>query len=661
MDLPAGLDLTAWLRLVLLNALRPEKLLFCVAQMVNSYLGQKFVESPPFDLEGSFEDSEPLMPLIFVLSSGSDPTVLFFNFAEEKGFAEKKKLLSLGQDQGPKAEAMINNAIKEGEWVYLQNCHLCASWMPGLEKILEELAQKELHEDYRLWLTTMPALHFPTMVLQSGLKIVKEPPKGMRANLRDTIVSVLPESLWEGCTKEYQWKKLVFSLVFFHGLIQERRKFGPLGWNVRYEFNNSDLSTALKYLKTYLEDFEEIPWPAVNYILGAICYGGRVTDFLDLRCVMCMLKTYLNSDALEQGHSFTPDGVYYPPEPGPLNGVFDYLSTLPMYESPEVFGLHPNADINLQLAESNSMKQSILDVIGGGGGGGGSSDEVVDNLAQELLGKLPALIDKRYHHPSIFELTKAGIVASLTTVLVQEIDRFNILMKRIKSTLLELRRAIAGEVILSFELEKMYNDFVFLRVPALWSKAGYPSLKPLGSWYDDFILRVAFLQKWLLEGRPPSYWISGFFFPQGFMTGVLQTHSRRFIIPIDEITYATHVTEWDSPDMVKEGADIGVYIHGMYVEGARWDRGTKTVAESHKGELYDSLPVVWLECLEKVKKQADETLYAAPLYKISTRAGVLSTTGLSTNHIMNLELPSGDHHPNHWIMRGAALLSMLNN
>ena len=122
---------------------------------------------------------------------------------------------------------MINNAIKEGEWVYLQNCHLCASWMPGLEKILEELAQKELHEDYRLWLTTMPALHFPTMVLQSGLKIVKEPPKGMRANLRDTIVSVLPESLWEGCTKEYQWKKLVFSLVFFHGLIQVCRVVLP--------------------------------------------------------------------------------------------------------------------------------------------------------------------------------------------------------------------------------------------------------------------------------------------------------------------------------------------------------------------------------------------------------------------------------------------------
>ncbi len=51
-------------------------------------------------------------------------------FAEERGFREKKQLLSLGQDQGPKAEAMIKRAIAEGEWVYLQNCHLCASWMP---------------------------------------------------------------------------------------------------------------------------------------------------------------------------------------------------------------------------------------------------------------------------------------------------------------------------------------------------------------------------------------------------------------------------------------------------------------------------------------------------------------------------------------------------
>lgn len=67
----------------------------------------------------------------FGAAGPSSPT-----FAEERGFGERKQLLSLGQDQGPKAEAMIKHAIAEGEWVYLQNCHLCASWMPGLEKTL---------------------------------------------------------------------------------------------------------------------------------------------------------------------------------------------------------------------------------------------------------------------------------------------------------------------------------------------------------------------------------------------------------------------------------------------------------------------------------------------------------------------------------------------
>ena len=132
----------------------------------------------------------------------------------------------------------------------------------------------------------------------------------------------------------------------------------------------------------------------------------------------------------------------------------------------------------------------------------------------------------------------------------QEIDRFNILMKRIKSTLLELRRAIAGEVILSFELEKMYNDFVFLRVPALWSKAGYPSLKPLGSWYDDFILRVAFLQKWLLEGRPPSYWISGFFFPQVCLAASVHLgslYSMKFTPQAVSCDLGRLICQWEPP------------------------------------------------------------------------------------------------------------------
>ena len=70
------------------------------------------------------------------------------------------------------------------------------------------------------------------------------------------------------------------------------------------------------------------------------------------------------------------------------------------------------------------------------------------------------------------------------------------------------------QVVLSADLEKMYNDFLYGKVPLLWSKVGYPCLKPLSSWYPDFLARMAFLRTWMQNGNPASYWISGFFFPQ---------------------------------------------------------------------------------------------------------------------------------------------------
>jgi len=662
LPVPGDLDLSAWNRLILMKALRPEKLLLVIQQMVQAYLGTKFTESPPFDLGACFEDSDPLVPLIFILSSGSDPTIIFLTFAKERGFDSRKHMLSLGQDQGPKAEAMIAAAIKNGGWVYLQNCHLCASWMPGLEKVLEELALKELHPEFRLWLTSMPADCFPVAVLQAGMKIVKEPPKGLKANLRDTFTGVVTEAVWEGCSKPEVWKQLVFSLVFFHGVIQERRKFGPLGWNVPYEWNNSDLSAGLKYLQTYIEDYDVIPWPAVSYILGIIVYGGRVTDFLDLRAVQCILNKYLCPASLEDSPTFSPDGIYTIPPPGDQEVVFEYLAGLPSHESPEVFGLHLNANITVQQAESRGALDSIISLQprGGGVGGASSPDETVDALALEFLERLPPPIDKEDAHPSINKLTPAGILPSLTTVLVQEVDRFNKLVATMEATLLELRRAIKGEVVMSTDLEKMFNYFMYSKVPVLWGKVGYPCLMPLGSWFNDFLARMDFLRSWLQDGNPASYWISAFFFPQGFLTGVLQTHSRQFQLPIDEVRFQCTVLA-EQPNEVFSGPETGVHIHGVYLEGCAWDAAGASLSESQKGVLYTQMPVIHLECIHKSEVQPSDEIYAAPLYKTSLRCGVLSTTGLSTNHVMNIDLPSLSHEPVHWIHRGVALLCMLND
>jgi dynein heavy chain len=287
---------------------------------VISEIGKFFVESPSATMDVIYGDTDVKTPLIFVLSVGADPTSSLLKFAKDRNFVEKLNVISLGQGQGPKAEALIRSSKKNGEWVMLQNCHLAKSWMTSLETIVINFAaeEAEIHPDFRLYLTSMPADYFPVSVLQNGVKLTTEPPRGLRANLKRTYQGMTDTFLNE-CKKPEAWKKLVFGLAFFHAILQERRKFGPLGWNIRYDFNDADLDTSTTMLKIFLDEQEEIPWDAMLYMTGQINYGGRVTDDWDRRCLMTMLKKYSNLEILEDGYKFSDSGIYY----APTNGTQD--------------------------------------------------------------------------------------------------------------------------------------------------------------------------------------------------------------------------------------------------------------------------------------------------------------------------------------------------
>ena len=86
---------------------------------------------------------------------------------------------------------------------------------------------------------------------------------------------------------------------------------------------------------------------------------------------------------------------------------------------------------------------------------------------------------------------------------------------RLQRSLQQLQKAIKGFVVMSEELEMIYNSFLYNQVPSLWANSAYPSLKPLSSWVADLVLRCEFIYAWIKYGKPKSFWISGFFFPQG--------------------------------------------------------------------------------------------------------------------------------------------------
>lgn len=108
---------------------------------------------------------------------------------------------------------------------------------------------------------------------------------------------------------------------------------------------------------------------------------------------------------------------------------------------------------------------------------------------------------------------------------------------------------------MSLELENMFNSFLIKRVPPNWEKHAYPSLKPLSSWFKDLVQRVEFFGSWLERDEMPSYWVSSFYFPQGFMTAVMQTYARKKVIPIDELVFQTKVLMMDPHDVTEVPAD----------------------------------------------------------------------------------------------------------
>ena len=197
---------------------------------------------------------------------------------------------------------------------------------------IEELAQEgsQVHPDFRLWLTSMPSSVFPVPVLQNGIKLTNEPPKGVKANIGRTY-NDLTEEVLESCSaKPMQWQRLLFSLSFFHAVVQERRKFGPLGWNIRYEFNASDLECSSSTLRMFLTEQAQIPWDALEYVIGQINYGGRVTDDLDRRCLMSVLRQYVAPRIVEQQQApLTASGTYKIPQDGGLEQYREYIRSLP--------------------------------------------------------------------------------------------------------------------------------------------------------------------------------------------------------------------------------------------------------------------------------------------------------------------------------------------
>eukprot|EP00961_Rhodomonas_salina_P063759 857225-Rhodomonas_salina.14 len=462
------------------------------------------------------------------------------------------------------------------------------------------------------------------------------------------------------------------ALCFFHAVIQERKSFGPLGWNIPYEFTMGDLSISVKQTKMMLDEYEEDQFKSLNYLIGECNYGGRVTDDKDRRYLLCVLADFYNPLIFQDDYTFSPSGTYRCAEGDPTQEeIVDFIMAMPLTQMPEIFGLHDNADITKDQQETNYFCDTVLSTetstASAAGGGGKSGEEVLDELAEEMLTKIPHEFDRE----RVMKKFPIRFDESMNTVLAQELIRYNALIEAIRSSLSNLRKALKGLIVMSADLEQVVQALNTGKVPALWTKKSYPSLKPLGGYINDFLERLAFLQRWIDDKMPTVYWMPGFFFVHAFMTGGMQNFARKYGLPVDTLNFEHHMMP--ESDYGKPPED-GIYTYGLFSEASRWNAETQELDESEPKVLFAPMPIIWFLPKEMPAPRLDwkeeeknafgapksEGFYVSPVYNTSARRGTLSTTGHSTNYVCPIVIPSSKPQ-SHWIKRGTALLMQLDD
>ncbi|CAH8603584.1 unnamed protein product [Dicrocoelium dendriticum] len=555
----------------------------------------------------------------------------------------------MGQGQEVHARRLLTQSMTQGGWVLLQNCHLSVAYM---SEALHELENAEqLHDDFRLWVTTEVHPGFPIAFLQTSIKFTNEPPQGVKASLKRTYGSFTQEYL--DFSKLPQWKSLVFVVSFLHTTVQERRQYGPLGWNIPYEFNTSDLNASLQFLQNHLDELDamkNIDWKCVRYMLGEIQYGGRVTDDFDKRLLLTYCKAWFHEAIFSPDFEFSRG--YRIPQVTTLEAIMDWINELPPTVSPQVFGLHENANIVYQGRRAKEILNCILSIQpkDAGSGLGETREDAVYRMTEDMLSKLPP----NYIAFEVAErLNQMGSLEPMNIFFRQEVDRIQRLINTVRVCLTDLQLAINGTVVMNQTLRDEMNCIYNACIPTAWVKISWES-STLGFWFTELIERNHQFANWLNNGRPTCFWITGFFNPQGFLTAIRQEVTRKHEgWALDSVVLWNEVTKFMNDDVNKPPSE-GTLVYGLFLEGAGFDRRNLCLSDAKSKILYQPMPVIHIQARElekdkEVPKEMLKNLYVCPVYKKPRRTDLTFVTSFY------LRCPLGKP-AEFWILRGTALL-----
>jgi dynein heavy chain len=379
--------------------------------------------------------------------------------------------------------------------------------------------------------------------------------------------------------------------------------------------------------------------------------------------------------------AFDTKNEYPIPDSNQVSGYIQVINKMPVNDPPDVFGLHSLADVKLRRDQANAIFQTIVDVQPKESAVGGlTREDLVLQKIHELLPQTPDDFDMERVLAAV-DRRKAGETPQpLDVCCKQEIERMQIVLRTLRTTLTDLELAIDGSIVMNDQLYNAMNSIYDGRIPDHWKKISWPA-ENLKGWFEQVRLRYDQYAKWIETGKMESFWLGGMFNPCGFLTSLRQQTCRLKGWGLNDTYLECEVQPPNRPapaanDKEKEKTEGAVFVRGLFLEGARWGKGMTSNNQSAWGltelqtsttrskggkpvtDLRNEMPwiKVWPVKRDKANKEiffrTDIDTYVCPVYKNATRTDL--------NYVFDVPLKSlnANFKARHWVMRGVCLTTI---
>uniref|UniRef100_A0A8C9YGF2 Cytoplasmic dynein 2 heavy chain 1 n=1 Tax=Sander lucioperca TaxID=283035 RepID=A0A8C9YGF2_SANLU len=634
-EIPSSIakKITRFQQLLLVQAVRPDRLQSAMATFATQALGMKELSPPPLNLRRLYTETLEWEPVLIIISPGADPSQELAELAAET--------ISMGQGQADVALATLRECSRNGDWLCLKNLHLVTIWLPLLEKELNVLHPKA---DFRLWLTAEVHPRFPPILLQSSLKITYEAPPGLKKNLLRTYESWSPEQISKGGILARA--QSLFCLAWFHAVCQERRKYIPQGWTKFYEFSMSDLRAGFEIIDRLFEGGKPFQWEFVHGLLESAIYGGRIDNPSDLRILRSYLEQFFSagllSSSISAGQRKSKGGArFFPPQISLPNScsVLDYRSVienLPEDDRPAFFGLPANIERSSQRIISSQVISQLRVLSRSVAVGSKFDRELWSNGLSPVLYLWKKLNQgSTLIHQKVAPPTEGQGSPVLSFIALEQFNAIR-LVQSIHQSLAALSKVIRGTQLLTPEVQKLATALLNQECPLTWQNKWEGPEEPM-QYLRAVVTQALATQSWVERaGRQAllsdTLDLSELFHPDTFLNALRQETARSMGCSMDSLVF---VSSWRSPIAQ---AKLQVKVGGLQLEGCSFD-GVHLCENQHDSPSVSAVPPCYMAWVPQVC----ESIWL-PLYTSSERVKVVT-------HIC---LPCGAN-PNQWIQTGAAL------